>query len=82
MSNCINSSKVYCKCQMAIMKYNKGEGINSSKVYCKCSSSNKRRKICQSINSSKVYCKDWLQFNILIKEYLKVLILLYSMYFY
>ena len=33
-------------------------------------------------NSSKVYCKDWLQFNILIKEYLKVLILLYSMYFY
>ena len=34
------------------------------------------------INSSKVYCKDWLQFNILIKEYLKVLILLYSMYFY
>nr|DAX19258.1 MAG TPA: hypothetical protein [Caudoviricetes sp.] len=34
------------------------------------------------INSSKVYCKDWLQFNILIKEYLKVLILLYSTYLY
>nr|DAO39502.1 MAG TPA: LisH [Caudoviricetes sp.] len=28
-----------------------------------------------------MYCKDWLQFNILIAEYLKALILLYSMYF-
>ena len=60
MSNCINSSKVYCKYLTAV-------DIPGS---------------IESINSSKVYCKDWLQFNILIKEYLKVLILLYSMYFY
>nr|DAJ49446.1 MAG TPA: hypothetical protein [Caudoviricetes sp.] len=29
-----------------------------------------------------MYCKGWLQFNILIAEYLKALILLCSMYFY
>ena len=39
------------------------------------------KKSVNSINSSKVYCKDWLQFNILIAEYLKALILLCSMYF-
>ena len=56
--------------------------INSSKVYCKLNGTKKGEKMNRGINSSKVYCKGWLQFNILIEEYLKVLILLYSMYFY
>ena len=104
MSNCINSSKVYCKfiscssissnpsvlivakCIVNEAREDWGKvigiGINSSKVYCKFQFHSKVPFQILCINSSKVYCKGWLQFNILIAEYLKALILLCSMYFY
>ena len=35
MSNCINSSKVYCKSFTTFTIYDNSLSINSSKVYCK-----------------------------------------------